>query len=240
MKIENNFMNMKVNILQTDRLYQFTREHFVEYYDLQNELVDHLAQGIEAQWSQDAQIDFEIALKNEFKKFGVFGFSDVVEQRQAAMSKRYQKFIWRHFKEYFRLPKIVLTFLSVFGLYSLVSLVDQLRWLVFIGLLVGYAFLYFFFYKKKIKKNKPREKWMMAEMIYDYGRNTTVLPILFQVPAQLMVHAPKMLYNSYFLFCYCFVMVAFLIINHIMIYVIPQKADEYLRETYPEYKFTNV
>ena len=67
---------MKINIEQTNRLYEFTRQHYVEYYDLQTELVDHLANSIETQWQENPKIDFEDALKVEFKKFGVFGFSD--------------------------------------------------------------------------------------------------------------------------------------------------------------------
>ena len=42
----------KVNSNQIDRLYRFTREHFVEYYDVQTELVDHLASAIEKQWRE--------------------------------------------------------------------------------------------------------------------------------------------------------------------------------------------
>lgn len=40
---------MKLSTEQIDYLYQFTRNHYVEYYDLQTELVDHLANAIEAQ-----------------------------------------------------------------------------------------------------------------------------------------------------------------------------------------------
>ncbi|MFY8187795.1 MAG: hypothetical protein ACOVLC_07530 [Flavobacterium sp.] len=236
MNLQNKSIEMKINETQTERLYRFTREHFVEYYDLQTELVDHLAQGIEAQWKENPELDFEDALQKEFKKFGIFGFSDVISERQAAMSKRYNTFIWHHFKEYFGIPKIILTISAIFGLFGLISLVDQHRELIFIGLLVVYAFFYFFFYRKRMKKNKPTKKWMMAEMIYSFGAGTSMMPFYFQVPAQMMIHAPQVLYNSYFLFFYCLVMVLFLIINHIMIYVIPQKAEVYLMETYPEYK----
>ena len=76
---------MKLTTTQIDRFYQFTRQHYVEWYDLQTELVDHLANSIELQWQDNPKIDFEVALNIEFKKFGVFGFMDVVEKRQAAL-----------------------------------------------------------------------------------------------------------------------------------------------------------
>ena len=56
---------MKLTPEQIDRLYQFTRQHYVEWYDLQTELVDHLANSIEAQWQENPKKNsFEDALQN--------------------------------------------------------------------------------------------------------------------------------------------------------------------------------
>ena len=92
---------------QIESLYKFTRQHFVEHYDLQTELVDHMAHGIEKLWKTHSELSFEQARDREFKKFGVFGFMDVVEKRQAAMQKKYFKIIWKHFKEYMKFPRII-------------------------------------------------------------------------------------------------------------------------------------
>ena len=100
---------MKLTPEQIDRLYQFTRQHYVEYYDLQTELVDHLANSIEAQWQENSKISFEDALQKEFKKFGVFGFMDVVEKRQATLNRKYNGIIWNHFKAFFTIHKVILT-----------------------------------------------------------------------------------------------------------------------------------
>ena len=62
---------MKLSPEQIERLYQFTRQHYVEYYDLQTELVDHLANAIEEQWTANPKLSFEQALQVEFKKFGI-------------------------------------------------------------------------------------------------------------------------------------------------------------------------
>jgi hypothetical protein len=40
---------MQLTTSQIDKLFTFTRS-ILEYYDLQSELVDHLANSIEAQW----------------------------------------------------------------------------------------------------------------------------------------------------------------------------------------------
>jgi hypothetical protein len=108
---------MKLNSLQIERLYQFTRQHYVEWYDLQTELVDHLANAIEEQWQQNPKLSFEDALQIEFKKFGVFGFMDVVEKRQLALGKQYNKLVWSHFKDFFSIPKIIVTFTAIAFLF---------------------------------------------------------------------------------------------------------------------------
>jgi len=44
-----------------DQLYKFTRKHFVEHYDVQTELVDHLANDIEQIWIDQPKLSFEEA-----------------------------------------------------------------------------------------------------------------------------------------------------------------------------------
>ena len=73
---------MKLSQEQINRLYEFTRQHYVEYYDLQMELVDHLANSIEEQWKENPKLSFETALNIEFKKFGIFG-SDKMSKEAA-------------------------------------------------------------------------------------------------------------------------------------------------------------
>ena len=72
---------------QIEKLYQFTRAHYVEWYDLQTELVDHLAGDIEHILAKDPELSFEEALHSSFKKFGVFGFSDIVEKKNKTHSQ---------------------------------------------------------------------------------------------------------------------------------------------------------
>src|SRR5678815_2464849 len=103
--------NMKLTPEQIDRLYQFTIKHYVEYYDLQTELVDHLANAIEQQWQENPKISFEDALQVEFKKFGIFGFTGIVEKRQAVLNKKYKGIVWQQMNDFFRLPKIIGTVL---------------------------------------------------------------------------------------------------------------------------------
>ena len=52
---------MKLNKEHISQLYKFTRQHYVEYYDVQTELVDHLANDIEQIWEEQPQLSFQQA-----------------------------------------------------------------------------------------------------------------------------------------------------------------------------------
>ncbi len=77
---------MKLTPEQIQQLYKFTRQHYVEYYDVQTELVDHLANDIEQIWQTKPNLSFEDTRDISFKKFGVFGFMDVVDERAKVLN----------------------------------------------------------------------------------------------------------------------------------------------------------
>lgn len=78
-------MSRELTDIEINLLFEFCQKHCVPYYDLQVELVDHLASGIEKQWMETPEISFEQALNDEFGKFGVLGFSKLKKQREKAL-----------------------------------------------------------------------------------------------------------------------------------------------------------
>ena len=165
---------------QVEMLYDFTKKHYVEYYDLQTELVDHLAHSIEAQWAVNESISFDDALHEEFKKFGVFGFTEMVEKRQQAMNRRYNKIIWNHFLAFISSPKIFVI-LAVFGLCLL--LVIKIPYGPQIMYAIGGITYFTFFIVSSINFNRYRtltektgkKRWLLEEQINRYGTGTVMV-----------------------------------------------------------------
>jgi hypothetical protein len=232
---------MKLTQIQIDQLYQFTRQHYVEWYDLQTELVDHLANAIEEQWQKKPKLSFEDALQIEFKKFGVFGFMDVVEKRQAGLGKKYNRLIWKHFKEFFTIPKLFLTVTLILGLFLFFKLVYFYEIVVFamisLFLLMIPALI---LERKKLKKRtkKTGKKWLFEEIISGYGSfsGLLILPFhVFNVFSNNKVGIP----NDFLLFGISFFIISLFLSSYIVIFLIPSKAEEYLKATYPEYELAN-
>ncbi|MBP6039867.1 MAG: hypothetical protein KA523_06695 [Flavobacterium sp.] len=230
---------MKLTPEQIERLYLFTRQHYVEWYDLQTELVDHLANVIEAQWQEHPKLSFEEALQKEFKKFGVFGFMDVVEKRQAALNKKYNGIIWKHFKAFFTIPKIILTATLVAVTFALlnVTLYKSEVVLVAFGIIIlsFYSFIIYFANKNKKTNSATHKKWLLKEIIL--GRSSIVGMIY--LPIQIILRSEKVLENSLGVLGVSFLLVSLILIEYIMVIEIPKKAEAYLKETYPEYTLVN-
>lgn len=235
---------MKLTQTHIDELYKFTRKHYVEYYDVQTELVDHLANDIEEIWVTQPLLTFEEARDKSFKKFGVFGFMDVVEQKQNQMSKKYFKLILKFAKEWFKLPKILLTTLLFVGFHQLqnTSNAYTVYITVFVFVFLAQVILTIINARKLKKEFKiTKRKWLFKNIINVQGLIYSAFLLFyvfdFFVPGSskdflLMGDFRKVLSSFFITFS--------VIIGYITLIVIPQKAEELLEDTYPEYKLSKI
>ena len=106
---------------QIDQLHDFCYKHSVRYYDVQVELVDHLANAIEAKMAQNPRLRFEEALHQVHKSFGVCGFAPLVAEKQKAVDRQNRKLLWQLFKEQFRWPKVFLALVIFATSYTLMQ-----------------------------------------------------------------------------------------------------------------------
>lgn len=227
---------MKLSSQQINQLYVFTRQHFVEWYDLQSELVDHLANAIEQEWEQNPNRSFEEILNKEFQKFGVFGFMGVVEERQKFLNKKYSRLIWSYYREFFCLPKIILTVALVYGLHTINQLiVNQYVFptIAFSFLLIAVFYTFKRRYDFKNKASRSGKKWLFEDIMLN--RDSI---LLFLLPSAI-INFFNMFRNNFepsewslILGEIAFVLVGLLVFIQLMI--VPKRVAEDLAKTYPE------
>lgn len=227
---------MKLTEPQIEDLYAFTRKHFVEYYDLQTELVDHLANDIENMWLKNPKMSFDEARDKAFKKFGIFGFMEPIEQKQKAMNKKYLKYFWNELKAWFGIPKIVMT-LAIFLLFYILFSTEYIAFFsISFYLIIGV----FCIYKStqlnrqfRRRKEKSGKKWMMEEMIFKQAGGTGLI-IMSQLYNVFHI-SEDLVNNDYAIIGLSLAFTAMVILNYISFTLIPNKAEELLSETYPEF-----
>ena len=228
---------MKITATQITELYAFTRQHFVEHYDVQTELVDHLANDIEHIWKAHPALSFQEARTMSFKKFGVFGFMDVVAQKQKAMNQHYWTILLRFAKEWFSLPKIVSTLLLFLIFYTLLqfSFAKEII-LIALGVLVllnGYIL----FKNRHREKNKKKDKVFLLESMIGSSRNgISFISLINLFNLGTTFDIPFFTLEMYWQVLIAFIATLLCILYYITAVVMPSKAEELLAETYPEYK----
>ncbi|QRM88745.1 hypothetical protein FG167_05690 [Lacinutrix sp. WUR7] len=233
---ENMSYSRKVDKEQLENLYQFTRKHFVEHYDLQTELVDHLANDIESIWENNPDLPYENARDKAFEKFGVFGFMNAVEQRQKAMHKRYLKFLWTELKQWFTLPKAIKTAALFIMIYvAFTSSLFSYFIFAFYGIVCIWSFVKSVQLKRQFKRRKEvsNKKWMLEEIIFKQAGGSVLL-LMSQLPS-LYNLSDNLFTNFYFVLGFSIFSTLFFLWLYISFLILPQKAEELLNKTYPEF-----
>ena len=227
---------MKINSSQIESLYAFTRNHYVEYYDLQTELVDHLANDIEAMWQKQPNLPFEDAKNKAFKKFGIFGFMEPIMQKQKAMSKRYMRYLWNELKKWFTIPQIALT-ITMFLIFYLAFTTSYAKYfaIVFYGFIAVWCFYKNIQLNRQFRRRKElsNKKWMLEEMIFKQasGIGIIFLSQLFSI----FDLTNKFSTNTYGVLALSLVFTILVLINYISLELLPNKAEKLINETYPEF-----
>ncbi|MCY2686559.1 hypothetical protein [Salinimicrobium sp. TH3] len=226
----------KVSNSEIERLYRFTREHFVVYYDVQTELVDHLANGIECQWQDDPGISFEQALQKEFKKFGVYGFSDVVEKRERAMGKKYHKLILKEIITILKRPKVSVSMLLIFWLSNFFLNLEngQNAYLTFLFIVL--FILLIFVGRRSVRRRKAKEGkkvFLFETMIENAGGYFS----LVWVPFQLLnfMDAAEAGYINWLM---SFLIAFYALTSYVCFFRLPKNKEEILKKVYPKMKYS--
>jgi hypothetical protein len=104
---------------QINDLFSFCEEQDVFHYDLQLELVDHLAAAIEQKWTENPKLTYDKALWAVFDQFGISGFRKIRKAKEKELRKKYSRVLWQYIGEFFKLPKIILTIIIILFLFGI-------------------------------------------------------------------------------------------------------------------------
>jgi len=232
--------NRKLSQEEIDGLFLFCERHYVKYYDLQLELVDHLAESIELQFRNDNSIIFDNALKNIFKDFGIFGFSKIKTARERALQKGYEDLFWQLTLDYLKMPKVILTGAAVSVLFSFISFAHNPGNFIFSYFLAILFLLIYYHYRLFPTKYRIKTVGGKSFMAISYLESRQLLAatamqcpfIVFQ-----LIHMQYIQLLNYFWFALpvSLAIIMFTITLYLSLFVIPSKIREHLKEQFPQY-----
>lgn len=145
---------MNLTAEQIQYTHDFVKRKYVDYYDVQIELVDHIATSIEEKIEANPKLDFYTALQQVSDSFGMFGFMKFVEEKEKQVQRRFRKMYQREVRQFFTIPKVLFTIAVVFVVYQFNSVVSyevgRNVTLVLLFSLVGFQLVYYYYQKRKL------------------------------------------------------------------------------------------
>ena len=224
---------------QIERLYEFTHQCQVKYFDVQTELVDHLANAIETHWQEFPNDDFETVLIQEAQKFGTFGFKEITEEKEKQLRKRYKNIIWKEIIAFFSFPKIIMTIILTMSLFILLNLSSDKRVVINVLFMGTYLAIISFFiqqYIRKKRQNQNEKKWILKDIIFNNSWCASFLVTVLNILSLANVHHANYIEKQHIIIIFSFVIVSIYIFCYLVLFHIPFKSEKYLTETYKEYK----
>lgn len=144
---------------QIQVLFDFTKKKYVHFYDLQSEIVDHLAAAIEDKMSENNKLSFEQALEEVYSGFGLFGFAHVVRAKEKQIDKQALRMLWKEVVSLFTWPHLLFSMLVLVSLYTFTKLFSME--IVLISSLIVSIILGTFYIRKVFKSPKPNKNLRM-------------------------------------------------------------------------------
>lgn len=124
---------------QIQQIDSFIKSCGVKWYDVRVELVDHFANNLEKELKLSPKLDFKQAIIDEHKRFGDKGFSRLLTIKTNQVEKKFYKDSIYYLVSFFKLPKIILSVISFWGLSKLIHFFDYKE--VFFQILTGFLFI---------------------------------------------------------------------------------------------------
>ncbi len=221
---------------QINTLFVFCEKHSIRYYDVQVELVDHLANAIEEKMEANKMLSFETALESVYADFGTMGFATIISSRSKNLYRQYRNTRWKLFLSYFQWPKAAMTacLLAAFLFIGKIFSGQILYYLVF----VIFIFVVVFDMHVTVKANgvikKQRKKLMLTEISFE--RSWLIFSIggflsgIFRIE-DLFDKNPVLLYSGYVAFVVIAVLFFFSTISYRQVI---KTTEEMARKQYPE------
>lgn len=190
-------LEQEISKEQIAQLYLFCEKHYVRFYDVQVELVDHLANAIEEKMTTNPQLSFDDALNSVYAGFGVMGFSKVIFSKSQLVHRKWRKMRWQYFCSFFTWPRAIFSLLLialVFFIHSFLSISSQK--IVLLSLSVLFLIKEIIIAKQFFNRNKQvKGKLLMTVNGYFFP---VMSPMYFNMVINFYIGGERSFYKTWF------------------------------------------
>lgn len=215
---------------QIEHIFKFTSKKYIKFYDVQLELVDHVASKIEDLMAGDTSLTFEMALQKVYKSYGVYGFTKVEQAKCDELMNMWKRRIWSFLYSYLTLPKIFLTLLLTFLFYNILKFMPEIPMETSLWQMVAFGITFFLMIVynvfSKQRKLKSHHKFAVVEI---YHMFTVGMIYWFYVPIQGFQLVP---YSLYWCLLISILLAFSVIVFYGLAFVFPNELEQHIKDKY--------
>jgi len=140
----------KLTSEEIENLYEFCYFRSVFHYDVQVEIVDHLASAIEELWKTNPELPFEETIYMLGEQFGGdLGFAQIKKEKEKALRKKYRRLLWQYVGDFYKFPKIMITLTMALSIYLTLYFSENDQWIIVSLVVIFFSFTFFYFYYRR-------------------------------------------------------------------------------------------
>lgn len=228
----------KLNSEEIENLYEFCYFRSVFHYDVQVEIVDHLATAIEKLWETNPEMPFEEAMYQIGEQFGGdLGFITIKYEKEKALRKKYRRLLWQFVADYYKFPKIMITTLLTLSFYTALFFSENDQWIVIslVSLFFGFSLFYTSYYRRKHFQIKVKEGY---SFLLDEISLKGILYKTFIGFGGVFIHEARQQINFSTTGSVIFsaVISLYLVLLYGDCFFIPEKIREHFKEQFPQFQ----
>lgn len=100
-------MKTELSYVEISRIHSYVENMGVEFYDVQLEIVDHIASAIETEINRDPKRPFRDLFDSTLARFD--NFETIVEEKQKQVIRQYNRYFRDCLISFFKWPKVLFT-----------------------------------------------------------------------------------------------------------------------------------
>jgi hypothetical protein len=225
---------------EKSQILEFLIKKDVIYFELQCELLDHICSDIENKRKKNPEISFSLALEESYRDFGIFGFSDILEEREKLLNRNYYSRFLGLLKPWFFGKNIWKSIILILAIYQMIS--TDYGYSIALGIISVVAVVHIgssFYWVIKNKRNN-RPKVMMDKVIAQSIMLVMNIPFQMLIPIfwsdrnPFITVMPLTIIQLYIFTPLIFV---FLLLTYYLAYEIPKNKEKYFEEKYQVLKY---
>lgn len=229
----------KLTPKEIELIYDFCCDRGISEYEIQSELVDHLASAIEETWKEKPDSSFHDALFEAYHQFGPDGFKKLAKSKKRAFQRQYNLVFLKFLGSFFQLPRIILTFALCFSLFAILRVFEAREPVMFFiqgfSLALYLWYILFFFPRRLAFKVKKKQAFLFLNYI-ELLRKASNLLVLFLVQAiNMSFRYFEASDTTWFDFGLSFMVVFLFIIGYALMFYMPQLTRRHFKEQFPQF-----